>query len=68
MKKIKVYQDAKGEYRWTYIAANGRKRADSAEGYKTRRKCVDAVRDVFDTHTTHDAALTFLDLEEESRR
>jgi len=32
--RFKVYKDRKGEWRWTLYAANGRKIADSAEGYK----------------------------------
>lgn len=40
--KLKVYKDGKGEYRWTAIARNGKKTADSAEGYKTKRNAVRA--------------------------
>jgi uncharacterized protein YegP (UPF0339 family) len=35
-----LYQDARGEWRWTLYAANGEKIADSAEGYVERRKCL----------------------------
>lgn len=35
--KFKIYKDQKGEWRWTLFASNGRKVADSAEGYKTKR-------------------------------
>lgn len=33
---VQVYQDEAGEYRWTAKAANGRKVADSGEGYVNR--------------------------------
>jgi uncharacterized protein YegP (UPF0339 family) len=33
---LAIYQDAKGEYRWRFIA-NGNIMADSAEGYSRRR-------------------------------
>lgn len=34
--KFKVYKDKKGEWRWSLIARNGKKVADSAEGYKRK--------------------------------
>jgi len=36
-----VYVDAKGEYRWRLWAKNGRIVADSGEGYKQKRNCVE---------------------------
>lgn len=30
------YRDANGEWRWRLVAANGKRVADSAEGYKTK--------------------------------
>ena len=30
---VTVYQDESGEYRWTAVAANNKKVADSGEGY-----------------------------------
>ena len=33
---VLVYRDEAGEYRWTAKAANGRKVADSGEGYVNR--------------------------------
>lgn len=35
------YIDKKGEYRWRKRAANHEIIADSAEGFKTKRACVD---------------------------
>lgn len=32
----KLYKDIAGEWRWTFYAANGRKIADSAEGYNNK--------------------------------
>lgn len=37
--KFELYQDEKGEYRWTLRAKNGKKIADSAEGYKSLAHC-----------------------------
>jgi uncharacterized protein YegP (UPF0339 family) len=34
--KFKIYQDKAGLYRWTFGNRNGRKMADSGEGYNTR--------------------------------
>lgn len=36
---FKIYRDRKKEWRWTLYARNGRKIADSAEGYKRIGKC-----------------------------
>ena len=33
---VSVYRDDKGEFRWTALAANGKKVADSGEGYVNR--------------------------------
>lgn len=41
--KFIIYKDKKGEYRWTLKARNGRKIADSAEGYKSRWNCTDRI-------------------------
>ena len=34
--RFEIYRDAKGEYRWRFVAPNGRIMADSGEGYKTK--------------------------------
>jgi uncharacterized protein YegP (UPF0339 family) len=31
--RVNIYQDVHGEYRWTALAANNKKVADSGEGY-----------------------------------
>lgn len=38
MKKLtlRIYKDAKKEFRWTLISSNGRKLANCGEGYKRR--------------------------------
>jgi putative transcriptional regulator len=41
-----ISRDARGEWRWKLIAANGRLIATSAEGYKNKRDCVDAIDQV----------------------
>jgi len=38
------YKDAKGEWRWRLVAANGRIIADSVEGYKHEADCLDDIR------------------------
>ena len=39
MHHFRVYQDRAGFWRWTLFAANGRKVADSGEGYANRQDC-----------------------------
>ncbi len=39
-----LYKDARGEYRWRLIAANGRKIADSGEGYSNKTDCLAAIQ------------------------
>jgi uncharacterized protein YegP (UPF0339 family) len=41
--KFIIYKDRKGEYRWTLEARNGKKIADSAEGYKRKTQVVKMV-------------------------
>lgn len=36
------YKDTAGEWRWRFVASNGRIMADSGEGYKTKRGAVRA--------------------------
>jgi uncharacterized protein YegP (UPF0339 family) len=39
--KVQVWRSPKdGQWRWSVRASNGRVTADSAEGYRTRRACV----------------------------
>jgi uncharacterized protein YegP (UPF0339 family) len=40
MNYYEVYKDRNGEWRWRYIAANGRIIGDSAEGYVNKSDCV----------------------------
>jgi len=40
---FKVYKDNAGEWRWTLIAANGRKIGDSGEGYKNKQDCLHGI-------------------------
>lgn len=37
------YKDSKGEWRWRLKAANGRIIADSGEGYKSEKECLDGI-------------------------
>lgn len=41
-----VYRDAAGHYRWTLVAANNRKIADSGEAYTTRADAREAAERV----------------------
>lgn len=44
--KFHIYQDHEGDWRWRLGAANGRKIADSAEGYTSKagaKRAVDTV-------------------------
>lgn len=43
MNRFKIYPDARGEYRWRLLAANGKIIADSAEGYTTKSACKVAI-------------------------
>lgn len=37
--RFEIYKDAAGQYRWRLVAANGRKVADSGEGYHNLDDC-----------------------------
>lgn len=41
--KYKVYKDAKGEWRWRLVAANGNSIANSGEGYKNKVDCLHGI-------------------------
>lgn len=43
-KQFVLYKDQRGEWRWTLYAANARKIADSAEGYKNKADCIHGAR------------------------
>jgi uncharacterized protein YegP (UPF0339 family) len=38
-----VYKDAANQWRWTLYAANGRKIANSGEGYFNKQDCVHGI-------------------------
>jgi uncharacterized protein YegP (UPF0339 family) len=46
-RRVRVYEDKAGEYRWTARDSNGEAVADSNEGYKTRWSAYEAARDLF---------------------
>lgn len=48
-----IYRDSRGEFRWRLKAANGRVIADGAEGYKTKRGCLNGM-DAFFQADAHD--------------
>jgi uncharacterized protein len=39
-----VYSDTRAEWRWRLKALNGRTIADSGEGYKSKRDCLEAIK------------------------
>lgn len=41
--EYEIYQDAQKMWRWTLKATNGRKIADSGEGYHNQQDCRDAI-------------------------
>ena len=43
-KQFVIYKDTKAEWRWTLYAANSKKIADSAEGYKNKADCIHGLR------------------------
>lgn len=43
-KQFVIYKDASGEWRWTLYAANAKKIADGAEGYKDKADCIHGIR------------------------
>lgn len=52
-----LYKDAAGEWRWYLQASNGRKIADSGEGYHNRSDCqhaIDLVKDSRDAPVYED--------------
>jgi uncharacterized protein YegP (UPF0339 family) len=38
-----IYRDVAGYWRWYLMAANGRKLADSGEGYNNKQDCLHAI-------------------------
>lgn len=37
--KFKIYQDAKGEYRWKLVSGNGQTVAVPGEGFSSKQSC-----------------------------
>ena len=56
---FQVYQDKKGEFRFTLLAKNGEPVALSSEGYKTKAACMGAVKKMKDWSNTE--AIEFVD-------
>jgi len=48
-RRVHLYRDRKGEWRWTLFAANGRKLANAGEGYTKRQHCSRMARSLFPT-------------------
>lgn len=45
-----VYLDATRQWRWTLYALNGRKIANSGEGYFNKQDCINAIHGVAASH------------------
>lgn len=45
-----IYRDHHNEWRWLLQAENGRKIADSGEGYHQEKDCIDAISLVMGTN------------------
>lgn len=45
-----LYKDANQQYRWYLVAANGKKIANSGEGYHNETDCLHAIGLVMDTN------------------
>ncbi|QVL29815.1 DUF1508 domain-containing protein [Telmatocola sphagniphila] len=43
MAKFEVYKDKAGEFRWRFVATNGRIIAVSSEGYKSKNHCTHGI-------------------------
>lgn len=56
--RFEIYRDRKGEWRWRLKAGNGRKIANSGEGYKRRSAAVLAAKRLI-----ADAAHAYLELQ-----
>ena len=44
--RFEAYPDRSGEWRWRWLARNGRIRADSGEGYWSKRSCLRSIERV----------------------
>jgi uncharacterized protein YegP (UPF0339 family) len=47
MSRLRIYKDRHGEWRWTLVSANGKKLANSGEGYRRRAYCQKIARRLF---------------------
>jgi hypothetical protein len=43
MAKFEIYKDKRGEYRWRFVADNGRIVAMGSEGYSSKHNCENSV-------------------------
>lgn len=46
MLKLKIFKDAKGEFRWSALDGNNKVIADCAEGYSTERSLILGLKNV----------------------
>jgi hypothetical protein len=48
MARFETYQDNKSEWRWRFVAGNGRIIAVASEGYRSEADCLNGIRIVKD--------------------
>lgn len=46
MRKLIIYKDRKKQFRWKLVATNGKKIANSGEGYINKKDCIDIAIDI----------------------
>jgi uncharacterized protein YegP (UPF0339 family) len=57
--QVVIYKDRKGEWRWRFVAPNGRVLADSGEGYKRKAGAVKAFERLVYYVSYFDEAMVF---------
>jgi uncharacterized protein YegP (UPF0339 family) len=43
MARFELYRDSQNQWRWRFVASNGRTIADSGEGYHNKQDCLDGI-------------------------
>ncbi len=52
MRRVEIYRDKAGQWRWRAVARNGRILADSGEGYRRQGDCKKGWQRTVETLTT----------------
>ena len=56
--QFQIYQDARSEWRWRYVAENGNNMANGGEGYKNKSDCENGIKKM---KNSQDVAVVELD-------